>query len=450
MAPKRKATAKAEPIIETEELPVKKAKRGPKKASKTVEETGEPSLTTSTSTKRVTKKVESEVEQLVNEKSAPKKKEKKAKDNAGEPSTVNKKKTEAKPKNEKKETAPREKLESAAKTTAVEPSPEEQEEPITSKATSKKAAKADKVKKPGNKVKEANGAQEATTKSKAAPLLNTAESKWDTINFDCLKKSSQGKHYNLKITSWNVDGIRAWLKKGGLSILKYDKPDIFCLQESKCSTQKLPPEVVDIEGYKDYWCSSQKEGYAGVGVYSKIEPIDVVYGIDSQEHNSEGRCITLEYDSFYVVNVYVPNAGRGLVTLPKRLDWNKSFKDFITKLDKKKPVILCGDMNVAHNEIDLKNPKTNKKNAGFTQEERDGMTDFLRNGFTDTFRELYPDVTDAYTFWSYMSQARSKNIGWRLDYFIVSQRLMPKVCDSIIKNDVFGSDHCPISVFISV
>ncbi|XP_066142672.1 exodeoxyribonuclease isoform X2 [Euwallacea fornicatus] len=450
MPPKRKASAKAEPIIESEELPMKKARRAPK-VLKTVKENGESSPETSTkSNKTVTKKVEPEIQQLIDETSAPKKKGKKAKDDVGESSNANKKKNEVKPENEKKETPHKEKSGRAVKTTAAEPVVKKKEEPIISKVASKKAAKADKAKKPRIKIEEENSTKEVTTKSKAAPLLNTVESKWDTINFDCTKKSSQGKRYNLKITSWNVDGIRAWLKKGGFSILKHDKPDIFCLQESKCGTQKLPQEVVDIEGYKDYWCSSQKDGYAGVGVYSKIEPIDVVYGIDSQEHNNEGRCITLEYDSFYVVNVYVPNAGRGLVTLPKRLDWNKSFKNFITKLDQKKPVILCGDMNVAHNEIDLKNPKTNKKNAGFTQEERDGMTDFLENGFADTFRELYPDVTDAYTFWSYMSQARSKNIGWRLDYFIVSQRLMPKVCDSTIRNDVFGSDHCPISIFISV
>lgn len=212
----------------------------------------------------------------------------------------------------------------------------------------------------------------------------------------------------------------------------------------------MPDEVKGIEGYSDYWCSSDKEGYAGVGVYSKKEPLNVKEGIDHDQHDTEGRCLTLEYTDFFLVNVYVPNAGRGLVTLDKRLEWNELFKKYIKDLDNKKPVILCGDMNVAHNEIDLTNPKSNKKNAGFTQEERDGMTDFLADGYVDSFRELYPEETGVYTFWSYMSKARSKNVGWRLDYFILSNRIMENVCDSVVRSQVLGSDHCPITLFINI
>ncbi|CAG9769873.1 unnamed protein product [Ceutorhynchus assimilis] len=301
-------------------------------------------------------------------------------------------------------------------------------------------------------VKKKRGAKAAVkkTETKAAPLNQTATI-WDNINFDSDKKNKEGKVHNLKITSWNVDGIRSWLTKDGSSIMNYSKPDIFCLQETRCSDKKLPEELTKIDDYHVYWCPSQKEGYAGVGVYSKIVPLDVIHGIGNDEHDNEGRCITCEYDGFYLVNVYVPNAGRGLKTLPKRLEWNELFKAFIKNLDEKKPVIVCGDMNVAHNEIDLSNPKSNKKNAGFTQEERDGMTDFLKDGgFVDTFRELYPEEKDVYTFWSYMAKARAKNVGWRLDYFIVSERIGDKVCDNVVNKDVYGSDHCPITLFINI
>lgn len=206
-----------------------------------------------------------------------------------------------------------------------------------------------------------------------------------------------------------------------------------------------------------------------MAVLSKIEPLSVKYGIGEKEHDEDGRCITAELDTFYLVNVYVPNAGRGLVTLPKRLAWNQAFKSYIKELDKKKPVILCGDMNVAHEEIDLANPKTNTKNAGFTKEEREGMTEFLADGYVDTYRKLYPEQKDAYTFWSYMRNARAKNIGWwvvfftrfliincviflfrRLDYFIVSDRIMDRVCDNQIRHQVYGSDHCPLTIFLHV
>ncbi|XP_063920406.1 DNA-(apurinic or apyrimidinic site) endonuclease isoform X2 [Zophobas morio] len=279
---------------------------------------------------------------------------------------------------------------------------------------------------------------------------NATVTTWETIDFKCVSKNSKGETSNFHITSWNVDGLRAWVKKGGLNILEYDKPDIFCMQETKCSAEKLPEEVKTLEDYEVFWCSSDKEGYAGVGIATKIKPISVKYGIDSEEHDTEGRCITAEYETFFLVNVYVPNAGRKLVTLPKRLDWNTSFKAHIKKLDELKPVIVCGDMNVSHLEIDLANPKSNTKNAGFTEEERNGMTEFLQDGYIDTFRKLYPDKEKAYTFWTYLSNARSKNVGWRLDYFIVSERLMEHVCDNIIHSRVLGSDHCPLTLHINI
>ncbi|RZC36417.1 DNA-(apurinic or apyrimidinic site) lyase-like, partial [Asbolus verrucosus] len=274
------------------------------------------------------------------------------------------------------------------------------------------SAKAPAKKAPKRKVAKIESKEpEPEKKVKTAVRSNATITNWGAINLKCTSKTSTGKPSNFHITSWNVDGIRAWIKKGGLDILKFDEPDIFCLQEIKCNKAKLPKEIMHLKGYEAFWCSSEKEGYAGVGVLSKIKPLNVVYGIKSKEHDDEGRCITAEYENFYLVNVYVPNAGRKLVTLPKRLEWNKLFKDFIKKLNKKKPVIICGDMNVAHKEIDLANPKTNKKNAGFTVEEREGMTDFLSNGYIDTFRQLYPEKERAYTFWTYMANARAKNVG---------------------------------------
>ncbi|KAL1513997.1 hypothetical protein ABEB36_003328 [Hypothenemus hampei] len=303
--------------------------------------------------------------------------------------------------------------------------------------------------KPENKREKAEKPQ-TSQKAPKKETLNKTATDWESIKFNSTTKNAKNQLHSLKITSWNVDGLRAWLKKDGLSIIKHDKPDIFCVQETKCSTEKLPDDLKNINGYHSYWCSSEKEGYAGVGVYSKIMPIDVSYGIGDEKQDEDGRCLTLEYENFFLVNVYVPNAGRGLVTLPKRLDWNSSFQSYIKELDKKKPVIVCGDMNVAHNEIDLTNPKSNKKNAGFTPEEREGMTQFLEEGFKDTFRQLYPNKKDTYTFWSYMSNARAKNVGWRLDYFIVSDRIMDNVCDNAVRDQVFGSDHCPITLFINI
>ncbi|KAB0800981.1 hypothetical protein PPYR_05335 [Photinus pyralis] len=278
----------------------------------------------------------------------------------------------------------------------------------------------------------------------------TCPTDYEAIDYSCTTKNKHGETFNVRISNWNVDGLRAWVQKDGLSFLEYEKPDILCLQETKCSEDKLPDDIKELQDYKMFWHNSNKEGYAGVALFSLVEPLSIKYGIGNDEHDTEGRCITAEYEKYYVVSVYVPNAGRRLVTLPKRLEWNKIFKKFIKELDKQKPVIICGDMNVAHSEIDLANPKTNTKNAGFTKEEREGMTDFLSDGYVDTFRKLYPDQTGAYTFWTYMRNARSNNVGWRLDYFIVSDRLVDNVCDNKIRSGVFGSDHCPITLFMNI
>jgi len=270
------------------------------------------------------------------------------------------------------------------------------------------------------------------------------------IDFSNESKSPDGKPWNFKITSWNINGIRAWLEKNGHSYLAEEKPDILCVQETKCSDDKLPEEMKKVEDYHAYWLSGDKDGYSGVGILSKKEPVSVKYGIDISEHDTEGRVITAEYEQFYLVAAYVPNAGRGLVRLEYRMKWDEDFRAYLKKLDSLKPVILCGDLNVAHEEIDLANPKTNKKNAGFTKEEREGFTTLLGEGFVDSFRRLYPDVTGAYTFWTYMMNARAKNVGWRLDYFVLSEKLCDKLCDNVIRKDVFGSDHCPITLFLSL
>ncbi|XP_034940303.1 DNA-(apurinic or apyrimidinic site) lyase [Chelonus insularis] len=283
-------------------------------------------------------------------------------------------------------------------------------------------------------------------KSEGKQPINQTGSNLDTVNFNCDKMNAEGKKPNIKISSWNVAGLRAMIKKNGMDYIVKEDADIMVLQETKCDKNKLPKEV-KINGYKYYFLDSEKSGYCGMALYTKQEPISITYGVKNSEFDNEGRVITAEYPEFYLVNVYVPNAGQKLVTLPKRLKWNEVFKNYIKKLDEKKPVIVCGDMNVAHKEIDLKNPKTNVKNAGFTKEEREGMDDFLTEGFIDSFRHLYPDRTDAYTFWSYFANSRAKNIGWRLDYFLVSERIKNKVCDVVIRSDVFGSDHCPIVLY---
>ncbi|KAL4709332.1 hypothetical protein ACJJTC_007064 [Scirpophaga incertulas] len=247
---------------------------------------------------------------------------------------------------------------------------------------------------------------------KKPALKNKAVTNYEELDFINMSKTTSGKEWNFKISSWNVDGIRAWFNKGGLDYLQYEKPDILCLQEVKCSQDKLPDELVDVPGYHAYWLCSDKDGYAGVGIYTSKLAMNVQYGLQNEELDNEGRIITAEYEHFYLISTYVPNAGRKLVTLPKRLQWNDEFRKYVKGLDKKKPVIICGDMNVAHNEIDLANPKTNRKNAGFTDEERSGMTELLGDGFVDTFRHLNPDKTEAYTFWTYMMNSRAKNVGW--------------------------------------
>lgn len=249
----------------------------------------------------------------------------------------------------------------------------------------------------------------------------------------------------MKLISWNVNGLRACLGKGFMEFFKSKDADFFCIQETKMQPEQAE---INLDGYYQYWNSAEKKGYSGTAIFTKYEPINVTYDIGITEHSHEGRVITLEMDKFYLVNCYTPNAKRGLERLDYRMQWEDDFRKYLLKLDKVKPVILCGDLNVAHNEIDLKNPKTNHKNAGFSDEERGKMTELLSSGFIDTFRNLYPDKTDAYTWWSYMFNARKNNAGWRIDYFIVSDRLKENIVDSVIHDDILGSDHCPVELVI--
>lgn len=251
----------------------------------------------------------------------------------------------------------------------------------------------------------------------------------------------------MKLISWNVNGLRAIMNKGFLDNFEQINADVFCLQETK-----LQEGQIDFapEGYNVYWNSAIKKGYSGTAVFSKIKPIKVEYGIGKEEHDREGRVIMLEYEKFYLVNCYTPNSQRELTRLDYRIKWEDEFKSYLKKLDTKKPVILCGDLNVAHNEIDLKNPSTNRHNAGFTNEEREKMTELLNSGFVDSFRYLYPDTKGVYSWWSYMFHAREKNAGWRIDYFIVSDRIKEKIEDSKILTQIFGSDHCPVELDIEI
>ncbi|TCU68174.1 exodeoxyribonuclease-3 [Tissierella praeacuta] len=249
----------------------------------------------------------------------------------------------------------------------------------------------------------------------------------------------------MKLISWNVNGLRACVGKGFLDFFKEIDADIFCVQETKLQEGQID---LNLEGYYQYWNYAEKKGYSGTAVFTKVEPIDVSYGIDIDEHDNEGRVITLEYDEFYLVNVYTPNSQRELARLDYRMKWEDDFKSYLKGLETGKPVILCGDLNVAHKEIDLKNPSTNRKNAGFTDEEREKMTALLESGFIDTFRHFYPDKEDAYTWWSYMRQARDRNVGWRIDYFIVSEILADRIKSAAIHSDVMGSDHCPVELII--
>ncbi len=251
----------------------------------------------------------------------------------------------------------------------------------------------------------------------------------------------------MKCISWNVNGIRACVKKGFLDFFKEADADIFCIQETKMQEGQLN---LELDGYEQYWNYAVKKGYSGTAVFTKERPLAVTYGMAIEEHDQEGRVITLEYEDFYFVTVYTPNSQSELARLDYRMTWEDDFLAYLKGLEEKKPVVFCGDLNVAHKEIDLKNPKTNRKNAGFTDEERGKFTDLLAAGFTDTFRYLYPDVEGVYSWWSYRFSARAKNAGWRIDYFCVSDCLKDKVEDAKILTDVMGSDHCPIELDIAL
>ena len=251
----------------------------------------------------------------------------------------------------------------------------------------------------------------------------------------------------MRFISFNVNGLRAIMNKGFMDDFNALDADIFCLQETK-----LQQGQIDFapEGYHCYWNYAEKKGYSGTAIFTKKEPLSVYYGLGIDEHDHEGRVITLEFSDFYFITVYTPNAQDGLKRLDYRMKWEDDFLSYIKKLDEKKPVIYCGDLNVAHKEIDLKNPKTNRKNPGFTDEERGKMTAVLENGFTDTFRYLYPDMEQIYSWWSYRFKAREKNAGWRIDYFICSERLNDRINDAKIHCDIFGSDHCPVELDIDL
>ncbi len=249
----------------------------------------------------------------------------------------------------------------------------------------------------------------------------------------------------MKFISWNVNGLRACFKKGFPKIMKELDADFFCLQETKMQAGQLDAEF---EGYRSYWNFAEKKGYSGTAIYSKHEPISVSYGIGIAEHDTEGRVITLEMPDFYLVTVYTPNTQDGLRRLDYRMQWEDDFRAFLVDLDKKKPVILCGDLNVAHTEIDLKNPKTNRRNAGFTDEERSQIQNLLDSGFVDSFRHFFPDVTGAYSWWSYRARARENNSGWRIDYFVCSERLKERMKSAAIHSDIMGSDHCPVELVL--
>ncbi|RDX00505.1 exodeoxyribonuclease III [Listeria kieliensis] len=249
----------------------------------------------------------------------------------------------------------------------------------------------------------------------------------------------------MKLISWNVNGLRAAVKKGFLDYFHEVDADVFCLQETKLQEGQIE---LDTPGYFSYWNYAEKKGYSGTAIFTKKEPLRVQYGLGLEEHDNEGRLITLEYADFYLLTVYTPNSQSELKRLPYRMSWEEAFLQYVKSLDNEKPVIFCGDLNVAHEEIDLKNPKTNRKNAGFSDEERAKFSDILAAGFTDSFRYFYPDKTDAYSWWSYRMNARSRNVGWRIDYFVVSNRLQASLVDAKIHSDVLGSDHCPVELDI--
>lgn len=249
----------------------------------------------------------------------------------------------------------------------------------------------------------------------------------------------------MKLISWNVNGLRACVNKGFMDTFKELDADIFCLQETKLQEGQIE---LDLEGYYDFWNYAEKKGYSGTAVFSKQKPLSVSYGIGIDEHDKEGRVITLEFEKFYLVNVYTPNSKRELERLDYRMNWEDDFRSYLLRLNEHKPVVMCGDLNVAHKEIDLKNPKTNRKNAGFTDDERNKMTELIEAGFIDTFRYFYPDKEDAYSWWSNFAKARERNIGWRIDYFIISKSFIDQLEDAFICPEYMGSDHCPVALLI--
>ena len=255
----------------------------------------------------------------------------------------------------------------------------------------------------------------------------------------------------MKLISWNVNGLRAVITKGFKDFFEEINADIFCIQETKMQEEQIEDNIKEIfKQYNCYWNSAEKKGYSGTAVFSKKKPLKVTYGIGIEEHDKEGRVITLEFEKFYLVNCYTPNSKRELERLEYRMVWENEFRKYLVELNKSKPVVICGDLNVAHEEIDLKNPKTNRRNAGFTDEERGKMTELLDSGFTDTFRYLYPNKTECYSWWSYMFKAREKNAGWRIDYFLVSKSIENKIKESYIFSDVMGSDHCPVGLDLDI
>ena len=281
------------------------------------------------------------------------------------------------------------------------------------------------------------GSEQISLNVKTLAIL--IKNRYNTICKNIFKKGRR----DLKLISWNVNGLRAVYNKGFEDIFKSLDADIFCMQETKMQEGQLD---VAFEGYEFFMNSAVKKGYSGTAILTKIKPISVSYGIGIQEHDLEGRVICLEFEKFYLVNCYTPNSQRELTRLEYRVKWENDFRKYLKKLDKNKPVILCGDLNVAHEEIDLKNPKTNRGNAGFTDEERREMTNLLSSGFVDSFRYLYPDKTDSYSWWSYMGRAREKNVGWRIDYFIVSDKIKENIEEAEIHPEIFGSDHCPVEL----
>ena len=251
----------------------------------------------------------------------------------------------------------------------------------------------------------------------------------------------------MKFISWNVNGLRACMGKGFQDFFDASEADFFCLQETKLSTGQLS---LPLPGYHCYWNYAEKKGYSGTAIFAREEPMSVVYGLGVPELDTEGRLITLEYPEFYLVTCYTPNAQRELARIDHRMKWDQAFRDYLTGLDEQKPVIVCGDLNVAHKEIDLKNPASNRGNAGFSDQERESFQETLDRGFTDSFRHLYPDVTGAYSWWSYMFHAREKNVGWRIDYFLVSNRVSAQIREAAIRSEILGSDHCPVELIIDI